>query len=86
MTQRQVTHPAGTLPRCTCDALPMHYHDGRRTSANGGHFLECAPCDLRTRRFHSLDAAILDFHRLIGTAPRAMRPDANVHAIARGGR
>jgi hypothetical protein len=84
MTQRQVTHPAGVLPRCRCNAEPKHFHDARRASAGGGDFLECPPCDVRTPRFASLDEAILEFHHLVGTVPRGgWRPRA-VRSAARG--
>lgn len=80
MTQRQVTHPAGVLPRCRCNGVPRHYRDARRASAGGGEFLECAPCDVRTPRFATLDLAMLEFHRLCGTVPAGGRP---VRALAR---
>ena len=68
-TQRQVTHPAGTLPICSCNQPAKHYLDARARRVNGGHFLECARCDRRTARHPHPDGAIAEFHRLVGTTP-----------------
>lgn len=70
-TQHQVKHTAGELPACSCGLAPRHYHDTRRTSAGGGEFLECSPCDRRTRRHADLALAIAEFHRLVGSKPAA---------------
>jgi hypothetical protein len=73
MTQRQITHPTGALPRCSadCGREPKHYHDLRAARVNGGHFLECAPCDRRTARHPRLEGAITEWHRLVGSKPAA---------------
>jgi hypothetical protein len=83
MTQHQITHIAGELPPCSgCRREPKHYHDRRAARVNGGHFLECAPCDRRTGRHPSLKPAIAEWHRINGTAPaRPAAIDSRVQSI-----
>jgi len=64
MTQRQILHPPGSLPNCTCGLLVRHYQDLRGLKSNGGHFLECAPCDRRTERHAQLRGAIEQWCRM----------------------
>lgn len=64
MTQRQILHPTGTLPNCSCGLLVRHYHDLRKAEANGGHFLECAPCDRRSDRHGHVRGAIEQWCRM----------------------
>jgi hypothetical protein len=73
-TQHQVKHAPGELPTCSCGNGPRHYSDTRRQSAGGGEFLECAPCDRRTRRHADLALAIAEFHRLVGSKPATATP------------
>lgn len=69
ITQSQVKHAPGELPNCACGKQPRHILDSRRAIAGGGHFLECSPCDRRTRRHADLVLAIAEFHRLVGSKP-----------------
>ncbi len=62
MTQRQITHPPGTLPACANGHVAHHIHDLRGVAAGGGHFLECE-CR-RTARHADLDAALVEWKRL----------------------
>jgi hypothetical protein len=62
MTQRQITHPAGTLPACAAGHAARHIHDMRCASAGGGHFVECE-CR-RTARHAEIDAALVEWKRL----------------------
>lgn len=64
MTQRQILHAPGILPNCPCGQLVRHYHDLRKAEANGGHFLECAPCDRRTDRHRAVAGAIEQWCRM----------------------
>jgi hypothetical protein len=76
-TQYQVKHAAGELPACPCGHSPKHIHDRRAAHSNGGHFLECCPCDRRTPRSASLAGAVDDWCRITGAArpgQRAMTP------------
>lgn len=74
MTQRQITHPAGTLPACAAGHAARHIHDMRCASAGGGHFLECE-CR-RTARHAEIDAALGEWKRLNRhRKPRAPKPE-----------
>lgn len=76
MTQYQVHHTADELPVCACSRQPKHYLDTRRSSAGGGHFLECSPCDRRTPKRPSFPLASADWVRMV---------DQPAHANATGG-
>lgn len=68
MTQCHVTHTR-SLPTCRQRHPARHIHDRRRTSAGGGHFVECA-CS-RTRRHSDFDEALAEWKRMhrIRTTP-----------------
>jgi hypothetical protein len=66
MTQRQVSHARGELPTCSCGRTPRHFHDARAPHAGGGEIVECSPCDQRSGKHPTLDAAVRDFCRRVG--------------------
>lgn len=68
MTQRQVRHARGELPACSCGRQPHHFHDSRAPRAGGGEFLECSPCEQRSAKHPTLDAATRDFCRRVGVS------------------
>lgn len=76
ITQRQIQHPPGTLPRCGCGKAPRHFLDGRAARAGGGDFIECPPCGQRTARHPQLSGAVAEFQRISGNAPE-VQPPAN---------
>lgn len=61
MTQRQIDHDR-PLPRCGAGHGPRHIHDARRTSAGGGHFIECR-CGA-TQKHGEFDAALREWKRM----------------------
>jgi hypothetical protein len=81
--QTHITHPPMSLAPCTCGAQPKHYHDARALRANGGHFLECAPCDRRTSRHPELLLAEREWCRITGNMPpiRTALPVRTVRSI-----
>lgn len=88
MTQRQITHPAGVMPPCAspCARTPKHFHDSRAVHAGGGHAIECCACDRRTPKAPTFEAALQDWCRMVGAAPRTAEseshtPSRNVRAI-----
>lgn len=62
MTQRQITHPTGTLPACANGHAAHHIFDLRSATAGGGHSLECE-CR-RTARHPDLDLALVEWMRM----------------------
>jgi hypothetical protein len=66
VTQRQISHNQSELPACSCGRTPRHFHDARGPLCGGGELLECSPCDRRTAKHATLDAAVREFCRLVG--------------------
>jgi hypothetical protein len=67
MTQHQVTHAANELlPACLCGRTPKHFEDRRAARSGGGHCLECHPCDRKTAKHPSFEAALQEWCRLVG--------------------
>lgn len=66
MTQRQISHAPGQIPRCPapCQRDPKHIHDKRMASAGGGHFIECCACDRRTSKSENFEAALQEWCRI----------------------
>lgn len=71
MTQRQITHAPGTLPRCSrCERDPKHFEDRRAVRCGGGHTLECCACGMKTGRAANLELALVEWRQLHGYAPQ----------------
>lgn len=85
MTQRQILHPAGQLPRCTCGREPKHFHDLRGVAKNGGHLFECNPCDRRTGKHSTPEAALREWCRLCGVQLDAGKASVLEYRIGRAG-
>jgi hypothetical protein len=68
MTQHQITHAPGEIPACACGKAPKHFEDRRAARSGGGHCLECHPCDRKTAKHPSFEAALQEWCRLIGAA------------------
>ena len=78
MTQRQITHPAGQLPHCSCGREPKHYQDMRGRSKGGGHLFECNPSDRSTGKQPTAEEALREFTRLSGVPERSARSAPNI--------
>ncbi|PKH70271.1 hypothetical protein CXF96_05350 [Stenotrophomonas sp. Betaine-02u-21] len=81
MTQCQIDHPEGLAP-CAAGHSARHIHDGRSTSAGGGHFVECR-CT-KTPKHADPDAALASWRRLnrpARVARKAPEPASNVVQI-----
>lgn len=81
MTQRQISHAPGTLPRCaTCERDPKHFEDLRAVRCGGGHALECCGCGRTSGKHASLDHALAAWRQANGY-PAVSRPAARVSAF-----
>lgn len=85
MTQRQITHPAGQLPRCTCSREPRHFLDLRGAGKGGGHLFECNVCDRSTGKHTTFDRALGEWIRLTAVPTDATLP-ARQNLRSAGGR
>ncbi len=85
MTQRQVTHPPGQLPRCTCGREPRHFRDLRAIGKGGGDLFECNPCDRRTGKHPTPEAGLREWCRLCGVQLTAAKASVLEYRISRVG-
>jgi hypothetical protein len=76
VTQRQITHPYGALPMCTCGREPRHY---------GGDLLECARCDRSTGKHATFDLARAEWIRLVPVQTQFIERQPWHPRAARGG-
>ncbi|QNR96688.1 hypothetical protein ICJ04_14475 [Stenotrophomonas sp. 169] len=61
MTQCKIDHPEGLSP-CAAGHSARHIHDGRSSSAGGGHFVECR-CT-KTAKHAAPDAALPSWRQM----------------------
>ena len=78
-TQRQIPMPERIHP-CNCGAMPRAYIDLRQEKSGGGYFIECSPCESRTKKCPTLPQAINRWHAAMGT-PQADKPILRLRTV-----